>query len=1210
MQSLPTTDAWADSAIAAGGGSRWSYPTLYWPTAMWNDVSGTVDPTGFNVAPAIGGLHNAYAASGVAASMSLPTGQDLGRHSHAYTFRNDQRADTICRGEFTFVHAGGAQDFYKANYFAGLGARIQGAAGTDFNAQGRYLEALRAPSGYWFMLLNRWNGGGGFAITRFAILKVTGPGSAGGISTIEQLAATTYSVNGQEIITGNTPFELRFSCITSGGVVELRGYFLDPTTGEETQVLSYDDGSGAFTSQGHPAFVVTSELDDTSGQSDHKFVGGISMFEVQDDGGTPVLRDEFERVQVGQMDSYGPDKHARTGNSVSGAFTGDQAGKSISGEVPDFKDRLIRHSSTAKLESDDTPIGGFHLATDPPSNPWKQSAAADFEFGVGSSTNRIFGVCVRMALGDNAHWENVAGTITEKTGYVVALTLSGGVWAMRLYAHGQSSWAVIAHRTMNASGDAVTLTVSTTFTMRLDVENRDGQSPADGNVHLSPTIDSEKFTGWTVIDGVTEESDGTITDARTDRVLAGPAIGFFSKGDGSEDLFCHEWDRPVVTFDLDEREQRSQSLGWEKDGISGTLTTPHAWPVRTRHMSYAEAIRYESGHVHTHATATSQRRVWRIKNDAAKASEVSGLEAFFDARDGVDEPFNWTTPEGEAVVVRYGDDTLKIQKVTLDVYQFEVELYECLGPDVRLSFADFQSSGVAASGGGLGIVDTPSGDRKHPVFFFHDTAGTFSFRFGLAEAAPAGGVWVSYDLEGDAVEGTHFTIPDGPFLIPAGDTYLDVTVTVLNTGKYHPERLLKIKLAATSYGTRDEYDVELWAYIVSTTAAPEIVFDSAAQNKARGATASIGVSKMSGANDTEENVSVYLELDPSSTAVEGTDFDYQHVLGPNGFYRMNPTQVAATPKIDIRNNATPGRTVVLNLWHEASDQSEMNLHTKSEDYRYEDVFAPKLYPGEPTDNSPGPGNVIPPVPYDVFEDGTLVTPHGDPVWVFRQREDARGTGYHRKSFESQVYCAGPHDLEGGGMIGMPLYTRFSMYVRKPTNFVLPRLCRLSLRDRGFKLAPPQATGGGQKNVGVTFDTQSSNSGAISFDGGSWDVLETSSNWPSSGEYGIAQESHRMPDGTLITLLRLWIIYHENDAARLGNAMVRLWYPMFTANGVSSFGDNTGKGIGYFWPHVEVSASALSGAPPRYPSRDGFFWTPKGAATCPVGGVRQHTVTIT
>ncbi len=668
---LPSTDTFGDNAIENNGGPRWTEPTLYWPTLLWN--SGTTDPTGFALTPDWGGLHDGY--TGISTSMSLPRAQDLGRRSHVFVLRNDQRTDSTLEGEFVFTQVGGSSDFYIENFFCGLGSRIQGAAGCDFQAQSRYAEALRAPTGYWFVLMSRWTGSA--STLGFAILHVTGPSSPGGASAVEQLIATTYSVNGQTILTRATPFKIRFGCTTNGGVVELRGFFTDPTTGVETEVLSYDDGSGALLTEGHAGFLLTSEMDSAS--STHEFVNGISAFEIQDSGGTIVVRDEFSRTHVNQMDEVGPDKFGTTGNVITGSFTGDQAGKSISGELPDFKDRLLRHASVEKLEIDNTPDGGWHLATDPASNPYVQASAADIEYGAGSSV-RIVGVCVRASITGAAAWSDFSGSTGELTAYIASLRYDGSVFALRIHTWSPTLGRLrLCNRILNKSGDPVTIGVTDVRTLRLDVENRDGQNAATGNVHLSPTINGFKFTEWTnLLAGVIEEDDGTLTDTRTDRILSGEAQGFFASGPGTDDVFVHKYDRPAVTFELDEKEQASITLGNEQDGVSGTLVLNHEWSVKTRYIAYGEAIRYGSGHIHTHATAEGQRRAWKIKSDAAKLSEVNGLLSFFLTQEALKTPFNWVIPDGESVIVMHGADSIKYSKISKGVYTFEVELTELI----------------------------------------------------------------------------------------------------------------------------------------------------------------------------------------------------------------------------------------------------------------------------------------------------------------------------------------------------------------------------------------------------------------------------------------------------------------------------------------------------------------------------------------------------
>jgi len=1243
MPSSPVlSDSFADSPISTRG-PRWSRMTRYWPTLLWN--TGTSDPSGFNVNPDHAELHDKYVASGVAAARTYPDHLPGGRQLASFTHRPDSRENGSAAATFKLVDVvGGQQDFWGSNFWAGVGARITGETGTEFDAQAGHTEALIAPSGYVFWLLSRSSGGspsGGAAVLKFALHKITGPGTAGGVSTVQELDSLVWSVATPDELYANATFRLRLSAVTNAGVTELRCYYTDPD-GDETEVISYDEGTGALAEPGHMMVCTTTEMTDPTLNSDHGFVMGVVEFEIRDGDDDLVMRDQFDRVQQVTARQAGPDAFWTSGSEdyghlVTGMFTGDQGSEDVTGELPDFGDRVGRHASIAKLAFVSGDLSGHHLFHQTPSNVYSQAVQIQVDFAAGGSgLNRIAGVGVRRSLGENSNYQNITDN-TETSGYTVAVHYASGVWALRVHRSIGSEWEVVAYRILNESGDPTTFALGTAWTMRVDVENRDGANTATGNVHLDILMNGERLTGWTILTtGIVEEDDGSLTDTTSDRVLSGGATGFYAAnaepGSGGE-VFVLNAQQIEVALDLTETEQRSVYVPAEKDGVTGTLTVPHEWPVETTYEDYAVAHDLDSEHVNRHSAASAQRRRWSISSRAATQTEVDALRAFFLARRGAEVPFNWTTPDEEAVIVAMEPHSLSIKKLGKSAYEFGVVLAEMVGEDPQGgATANFLNSNQPYSAGGIEITDGPVGTTGpfSPVFHFEDSYGQFTVTIALDNSA-RGGEIVVVDFEGDAVEGTHYTNDGDPgtsrIVLEAveGDTELTFTLTTLATGTWHAERRLEIVINQTeTLIAVDPIDNFLYVYLRSTTAPPEVEFAAASQSAARGTTASVVVNKISGSAH-EDNLRLYFEVDETQadSAIEGDDYEW--LIGPGdpyGLYTISPVTMGRTVFVKIKSGANTSRKVYLNLRHEPSDRSERNFWTRTDSLEYQQTEnTARIVPGTPSDNAPGPGNVLPPNPVDSWISDDQLDPWGrQTVTILKLRDVATGAGYHRKDFSGQVQCGAPHDGEGGGMISMPRFVRYSMYVMsaRPNGVELPfpRFIRLGIRDRGFSLDPPQApnvTGLGENNYSVIFDSQAATGSAVDDDGHQWDAYNTL-NWPTSGEWGVEIETLRFIDGTKRDVARIWILYHEEDVNRLGHACVRIWYPIYFGQGAGGTGENLdnnkGKAGAFFWPQLDVSNTFITGAPPPYHPRDAFFDEPLGNAVALTGGNVQHQISIT
>ncbi len=525
----------------------------------------------------------------------------------------------------------------------------------------------------------------------------------------------------------------------------------------------------------------------------------------------------------------------------------------------------------------------------------------------------------------------------------------------------------------------------------------------------------------------------------------------------------------------------------------------------------------------------------------------------------------------------------------------------------------FRSSSIpfTGPGGGVEIVDQPVGDPTTGSFFFDDQQGSFTIAVILDQPSTQD-LQVEYLLGGTATEGVDYTIDAtyaSPITIPAGDTRAHLEVQVTPRVEYFTQKRLNIRLQSGQPGMLiHSLHSELHAYIRSTTTPPSIEFARDRSTARAGHVHLIGVRKQVGAPH-ESDVRLHLRIDPSSTAVEGVDYRFQHVDALHGRMRISPSMNALDLPVEFLADATPGRTLTLNLHHEQSDGSQANRWTHTHSFEFGSDGASKpAFPAEPSDHAPGPLSALPRSPVVVGKDALLQDPLGFPLPVLKLRDDADHFGYLRKDSTAQLHCAGTPTLHP-----QSAYTRVSLYVRKASDLDLPRYFRLQWRDRGFSVAPPQRNAAEQENHFVVFDTQFTGPGGTTYEGNTWGIAQTTNMRPGS-DWGITTESHRMVDGTTEELLRLWMTYHEDRPEHLGQASNILIYPAFMVAGSDTdqvLLDSRGKGLCVFDLYHELSDTPLTGPPPSYFPRPGMAWEPLGGAVLPesLDAFTQHTILV-
>lgn len=404
------------------------------------------------------------------------------------------------------------------------------------------------------------------------------------------------------------------------------------------------------------------------------------------------------------------------------------------------------------------------------------------------------------------------------------------------------------------------------------------------------------------------------------------------------------------------------------------------------------------------------------------------------------------------------------------------------------------------------IPDNPEGTAIYRQGRRVEGDANKDFTVSLSSPAPVDGVEVHYDLSGDAEDGVHYQILAGvsPLVFNKGETQKTITLRTPKGTTYFLERLLKFTINkgdSSSLITTEEDSDEFRMYIacdIGDNPPPVINWTTAGSswgNPGNGGTHSGAVASVL-SSQTQEDTPIWYEVDPSSTAVEGVDYELplrssERVIGSSG-----GTNSASLP-VTVLAGHTPGRTLKLNLRYERSTGEDQNNATYTETWRAEHKndgpagLWPEFGVGEvrhvnywPCGDNDGlwtfgpASSIVTGRPWSPVE---IIDPEkkhpGDPLGAkplegFKHRPGATQNGYVRHSSADEFNCDG--NIETFELIA---WQRWDVRVEVPSPSIcpdgLPRYMRLSLRDRGWV-----GEGGTDISHIVVFDSQSTNGGLL------------------------------------------------------------------------------------------------------------------------------------
>jgi len=329
-------------------------------------------------------------------------------------------------------------------------------------------------------------------------------------------------------------------------------------------------------------------------------------------------------------------------------------------------------------------------------DPKFQDRSVDVVMETGaSSTSRTFGL---ILFGTSAGTTSDTVYTTRPRGYTATVDYIGSsgtfnVSISRL--RGSVAPVVIATKTGVAG-----LALGTSFTLRFQALTLTSPTPQTGYIGMKVYINGTQQT-WNLAAGFYDsagnsvaagsaqvafsiDAAGTVTDRTSVRISEGgngEGVVFLSSNHSTTaNSYFDAWTAAAggAAPDTPEEDQATIAVLAENDAATGTFN--YAYEFGHIEESRRPQLRhsFDSDHKYVALQTIRPRRRWKIGNNAATSAEASGLKTFYGLRKGVEVPFNWTTPTGSAVIVRFVQDSLDVEQVTPSVFRWAVELEEVL----------------------------------------------------------------------------------------------------------------------------------------------------------------------------------------------------------------------------------------------------------------------------------------------------------------------------------------------------------------------------------------------------------------------------------------------------------------------------------------------------------------------------------------------------
>ena len=642
----------------------------------------------------------------VAPALASATHQTVvsGAHVCGFLYRDLQPTDVDLHMVHRFSERPNATSLQRGFCF-GLAARLSGSLSGSGSA-----TRLGSMSGYYMVFIATAQGGtASSSIIRYQLIKAV----SGACTTVaEYNPFPTFSPQWSGLFaSAKEARSMRMTCRTVSGNVELKGYITQTVSGQqiETEILSYTDSSSPITAAGRVGILLAGENSVNATET------GLWMHHICDEWGVKnygsssyLLRERWNRfwIRGGRelTNTSAPVSHSLTGHSLMTLWSGDLWAYQSAGTVPY---ELAMRADTANNRIKFQPA--VNSSTPPPNNaalayswrayrakdPKKQDRQVSLNFENLQTTNtRGAGLCLFGSL--------------LATNYTTAFTSQPGCYQVRVEYDGSvPRWDVSLYRTRLGTASPVLmvkktgfagLALGTPFVLRFAARSLPIPTPQDGYTSLKVYINGVQVT-WDVaagnyLDGgvtppgaaidYTIASTGEVVDKKSTRIQSGYGEGFVGYSStatgGSGIVYFDTFENGAGAGEIDtaERDQLSIAVPGENDAASGTFSVPYEFGVQEDDRRSVFGHEFDSDHRYVAVRQSRSRGRWKLGNNAALASEVTTLKSFYEARKGAEVPFSWTTPNGEAVTVRFVNDSLAVEQITPSVFRWSAEFEEVL----------------------------------------------------------------------------------------------------------------------------------------------------------------------------------------------------------------------------------------------------------------------------------------------------------------------------------------------------------------------------------------------------------------------------------------------------------------------------------------------------------------------------------------------------
>ena len=622
-----------------------------------------------------------------------------------YIYRDLEPTDVDMHMVHRFSEQPNGTSGYRG-FFFGLAARVSGTIAGSGSA-----TRIGTVSGYYMVFAGTAQGGTSSpSIIRYLLVKAV----AGTCTTVaEYNPFPTFSPQWSGLISSaKDARKMRLTCRTVSGNVELKGYITQTVGGQqiETEILSYTDSSTPITAAGRVGILLSGENAANTTQT------GLWMHHICDEWGVKnygsssyLLRETWERFWIrGGRElvsvTNAPVTHSLTGHSLMTLWSGDLWAYQSASTVPY---ELAMRADTANNRIKFQPAS--NSLTPPPTNaalayswrayrakdPKKQDRQVSLNFENLQTTNtRGAGLCLFGSL--------------LATNYTTAFTSQPGCYQVRVEYDGSvPRWDVSLYRTRLGTASPVLmvkktgfagLALGTPFVLRFAARSLPIPTPQEGYTSLKVYINGVQVT-WDVaagnyLDGgvtppgaaidLTVASSGEVVDKKSTRIQSGYGEGFVGYSStatgGSGIVYFDTFENGAGSGEIDtaERDQLSIAVPGENDAATGTFSVPYEFGVQEDDRRSVFGHEFDSDHRYVAVRQSRSRGRWKLGNNAALASEVTTLKSFYEARKGAEVPFSWTTPNGEAVTVRFVNDSLAVEQITPSVFRWSAEFEEVL----------------------------------------------------------------------------------------------------------------------------------------------------------------------------------------------------------------------------------------------------------------------------------------------------------------------------------------------------------------------------------------------------------------------------------------------------------------------------------------------------------------------------------------------------